>query len=226
MRRGLRLARSFQNNLPHALRECGLLAAIRGRPRRALKHLNESLAVAERQGARYEYAQTLLARGQVGCTLGWPGASDDLAAAERLLRELRAGLDDEGSPAARSAHTLSLADRFATIQEVGCRIAAALSPDAVFAAVKEGALKLLRGQRCLVLTMERTADTDEDRLARTDEPDAAYSQTLVRRALDLRRPVVVPEGLSPDATDSVVLAGVRSVLYAPILVRGRPTACF
>ncbi len=74
--------------------------------------------------------------------------------------------------------------------------------------------------------MESTADADEDRLARTDETDAACSQTLVRRALDLRRPVVVTEGLSPDTTDSVVLAGARSVLCAPILVRGQPAACF
>src|SRR6185295_7928123 len=72
-RRGLRIARKFKNELPHALRECGLLAAMRGRAGRARRLLDESLAVAERQGALYEQIQTLAARGRVGKELGWPG---------------------------------------------------------------------------------------------------------------------------------------------------------
>jgi tetratricopeptide (TPR) repeat protein len=87
-RRGLRLARRFPNDLPHALRESALLAAHRGRARRARKLLDESLAVAERQGARYEHARTLLARGETGRRFGWPEAAADLAAARPALQAI------------------------------------------------------------------------------------------------------------------------------------------
>ena len=44
--------------------------------------------------------------------------------------------------------TLSLADRFDNVLVAGRRIASALSRDAIFAAIRESALTLLRGERC------------------------------------------------------------------------------
>ncbi len=64
--------RWLQNDLPHAWRECGLILALRGRPRRACRAMEKSLAAAERQGAKYEYAQTLRAYGQLRQELGYP----------------------------------------------------------------------------------------------------------------------------------------------------------
>jgi two-component system sensor kinase len=89
-RRGLRLARTFQNDLPHALRENALLAALGGRTGHARKFLDESLAVAQRQGARYEYAQTRLALAQAGQRFGWPEAAADMAAARQVLDAIEA----------------------------------------------------------------------------------------------------------------------------------------
>ena len=90
VRQALRTARTFQNDLPHALRECGLIAAMQGNVRGARHHLDESLAVADRQGARFEHAQTLLARGQVGMQYGWPEAQQDLTTATQALQSLGA----------------------------------------------------------------------------------------------------------------------------------------
>ncbi|MFO0967488.1 MAG: hypothetical protein U0793_18170, partial [Gemmataceae bacterium] len=74
-RQGLRITRKFRNNYPHALRECGLLLAIMGKPARAYRYFERSVAVAQEQGAVYERAQTLLARAQVGVELGREGAA-------------------------------------------------------------------------------------------------------------------------------------------------------
>jgi two-component system sensor kinase len=95
-RRALRTARTLRNDLPHALRECGLLAALQGQANQARKDLDESLAVAEQQSARFEHAQTLLARGRVGQKHGWPEAQQDLTTARQALRAIRAdfALDD------------------------------------------------------------------------------------------------------------------------------------
>lgn len=55
---GCRLARKFQNDLPHSLRELGLLSSAVGRDRAARRFFDESLAVAAQQGARDEHEQT------------------------------------------------------------------------------------------------------------------------------------------------------------------------
>jgi serine/threonine protein kinase/tetratricopeptide (TPR) repeat protein len=89
-RRALRVARTFQNDLPHALRESGLIAAMQGNTRQARAYLDESLEVADRQKARFEHAQTLLARGRVGLKAGWPGAQEEIDAAQQALHSLGA----------------------------------------------------------------------------------------------------------------------------------------
>jgi two-component system sensor kinase len=86
--RGVRLARKFRNDLPHALREQGLLAAASGRLRRARRCLEESLRVADRQGARYEYAQTLLALGQTKIQQGALEGHQQVAEAQAMLEAI------------------------------------------------------------------------------------------------------------------------------------------
>ncbi len=90
LRRGLRRARRHRGNLPMALRERALLGAMRGRFQRARRDLDQSLAEAERQGARFEAAQTLRARGELGYLLGWPGAQAEVARGRALLHEMGA----------------------------------------------------------------------------------------------------------------------------------------
>jgi two-component system sensor kinase len=96
-RRAARLARRFRADLPHALRERGLLLAALGRSRKGLRRLEESLAEAERQGARYEQAQTRLALARLRAALGVPGAAGQEVELERELRALEVLAEDRGS---------------------------------------------------------------------------------------------------------------------------------
>jgi PAS domain S-box-containing protein len=226
-RQGLRRSRRlFGNELPHALRENALLCAMQNQLRRARRFFDESLAVAERQGAVYEHAQSLLARGRVGRELGWPGAAEDVAQAEKTLSTLEAEVSADADPGLADAlpATLSLADRFDTILDAGRRIASALSRDDIFAAVREAGLKLLRGERCLVLKVEGEARV-ADSTSASGEMSFDYSRAVVRRALAAGRAIALVEGISEQASESVLLAGVRSALCAPIFVRGRAAAC-
>ena len=128
---------------------------MQGSLRLARRHLDESLAVAERQGARFEHAQTLLARGRVGLEAGWPDAQADLAAGPagpaRPGRRLRPGRGARQPEAREKPATLSLVDRFDTVLDAGRRIASALSRKTIFAEVRDAAARLLRGERCLLL---------------------------------------------------------------------------
>ena len=85
-RRAWRTARWLQNDLPHALREAGNILALKGKTRRAFRCFAKSRAVAERQGAKYEQARTLLADGQLRKMLGYADADRQIARARRSCR--------------------------------------------------------------------------------------------------------------------------------------------
>jgi PAS domain S-box-containing protein len=213
-RRARRIARSYPNNQPHALRESAHLAALAGKPRRARRRFDRSLDAAERQGARHEHAKTLLARGLVGLEADWPEAAEDVAEARRALAELAAPSVAE----ADGQVTLSLLDRFDTLLEVGQQIASALTPHAVYGAVGDAGLALLRAEDCAVLAVEPGETLSTKVVAASSA--RPVSAELVADALVAGRPVVLDT--DPDETDGPV----RSALCAPVFVRGRAVACF
>ncbi|HVF13506.1 MAG TPA: ATP-binding protein, partial [Acidimicrobiales bacterium] len=235
-RRGWRVARFYRNNAPHALREMGLVASLRGRDRRARRLLERSLTTASAQGARYESALSRLALTRIAPAPGTAAAaSTHLAAAEAEVRAILppgpANPPTEAAPLAGTA-SLSLADRFSTLLAVGRHIASAPSPRAVFAAVREAAATLLRVEQVLVLDLENESGVDSSpveaaRVGASSNGGSSivgWSRTLVRQALETGGPVVLSDA-SPDPADSVVLSGLRSALCAPIFSEGRPVAC-
>jgi two-component system sensor kinase len=224
-RQALRTARSFPNERPHALREAALLAALGGRARRARRLFDASLAEADRQGARYERAQTLQARGQVGLEMSWSGAAADVAQAQQLRAALEAPVAGKADAASVPAVTLSLADRFENVLEAGRRIASALTREALAEAVHEAGLRLLRGQRCVVLELTPGRDGEEASIS-SSQCDGDFSRAMVRRALEGRRAVAFLDGLPESTSESLLLSGARSSLCAPIYVRDRPAGCF
>ncbi len=220
-RRARRLAHSYRNNLPHALREAALVEAALGRRRRARRWLDRSIAVAEEQGARQEVATSLVARGEVGQMFGWASAADDLAAGRAMQHEGRVPRAADAPPI-----TLSLADRFESLLSAGRQIASSLEVDGVFRALAEAAETLLRPQDCLVLaTPELARNPDGDDLVVVAGSGTEPSRGAANEVLQSADAVVVHALADDDASDSMVLSGVRSVMCAPVRVRGEPVAC-
>ncbi|MFP5321174.1 MAG: protein kinase domain-containing protein [Acidimicrobiia bacterium] len=219
-RRARRLARAYRNNAPHALREAALVEAELGRHRRARRWLDRSIAEAERMGAAQELALSRVARGTVGRRHGWPGALDDLDVGRRSLEALAPGLDARGGSA-----SLSLADRFDALLAAGRTIASTLEPAGVLAAVAEAAGTLLRPQDCLVLAGPHLEhDPAPDALVVAAGWGTEPTRSAVLEALE-QGTTVVRELADADASESLVLSGVRSILCAPIKVRGSAVAC-
>jgi PAS domain S-box-containing protein len=177
---------------------------------------------------RYEEAQTRLARGQVGLEAGWPGAAEDVAEGGRARAALEAAVSEgrgqkaDGREGDRPV-TLSLADRFENVLDAGRRIASALTREAVAEAVRDAGLRLLRGERCVVLEVTEGPDGPT---ASSSQLEWEYSRAMVRRALAGRRAVAFVEGVPENTSESLLLSGARSSLCAPIFVRGRPAGCF
>jgi two-component system sensor kinase len=210
----VRLARSYRNNLAHALRERALLLAMRGRPGRARRCLDESLASAERLGMREEAARSRLARGRIGLLEGWAGAEEDIAAAERALQAMESELA-VGTAAARDP----VAEQFGVLLETGRRFASARRREEVFAAAREGAAALLGGERCLILEVSGAKvepATEGDR--------GSFSQAVVHHVVSEGTLLAVEEE-EPLPSQSPARGCVRSALCAPIQVRDRIAAC-
>jgi len=83
-----RITRLFPTAYPHALRERALMLAAYGKTRKALKFADKSCAVAERQNAKYEYAQSFLVRAKLAKQLGLPEGDEQIRAAEASLEEI------------------------------------------------------------------------------------------------------------------------------------------
>jgi len=219
-----RLARHYRNNLPHALREQALVAALSGRPAQARRLLARSLRVAEGQGARYEVALTAEAEARLGAALGWAQASDALAdATASVVGLLPRGAEAAGPVSAGQPASLDLTDRFASLLEVSRTIGSAASEDAIWEAVRHAALDVLRGERCHVVAVE-AGDTDLTTVS--GERLGEVSRNLIARALESDVPVVSDEDESDAVSESMVLSGVRSSLCAPVRCEGRVVACF
>jgi signal transduction histidine kinase/CheY-like chemotaxis protein len=223
-RRAIRTAKFCRNDLPRALREDGLIAAMRGNMRKARHRLDESLRVAEEQGARYEYARSLWHRGHVGAGLGWSSATYDITAGQRMIDSIVGRDESDETPSTdRETGTLSLVDRFDTVLDTGRRIASALSADKVFDEARSAALRLLRAEACLVLEIDRADLTTKPRVVVGAE-EAPFSLQKVFAALNAGRAVAFGEDHAEDAQQHEI-AGQRSILCAPIKVRNRTAAC-
>ncbi|ATB33450.1 ATP-binding protein [Melittangium boletus] len=212
-RRVLRHASPFQEVLAPTLRELGLMAAMEGKNMRARRYFNRSLAIAERLGMRYERAQTLLARAELGAVLGWPGAAQDAAAGEEALQPMRAALEPVTATAPQAS--LSLVDRFPRLLEAGRALASALTEESVRASLREAALGLLRGETCVLIEVTPTGLSVAGGPGQTVWP-------FIHRARELKQPVV-------PSTEELENAGeglTRSALCAPVLVRGRVAILF
>ncbi|HEX3871953.1 MAG TPA: BREX system ATP-binding domain-containing protein, partial [Pirellulales bacterium] len=214
----------FRNDLPHVLREMGLLAALGGQTRRALRLLDKSMDIAERQQARYELAATRVLRHQIERELGSPGAANRLATAQSEVRALEI-LPLAGSampkPELGSA-TLSLADRFDTVLNAGRRIASALTPDTIFAEMQHAAIHLLRGEQCRVLRI-----IDENGRRRFTPLDASdptpLDLSLAERSIATGHAHSAnnEETRLDDDTGHVQ----RSAMCVGVFVRSHPIAC-
>ncbi|MDQ6617641.1 MAG: PAS domain S-box protein, partial [Actinomycetota bacterium] len=247
-RAACRLARSYRNNLPHALRERALCLAAGGRIGAARRLLDRSIDVARRQEASYELAQSRAARGRLGLGLGWPGALADQQEGEGAMAALEVdpsapevvveapsmgalgpyrlpGAGHRGhGPVPGEQDSLARTDRFAALLNAGRTIAAATSVAAVRQALEEAVPVVLRAERCYLVDVQGTAPVPVT--TESGEPVDDISTTLITEAISTGQVVTASPSLSGQVADSLILSGVRSALCGPISRGGKVVACF
>jgi len=213
-RRSLRYAIFYPNDLPHSLREVAASAARCGRYRRAQLLLDWSDRVATRHRAGAELTEN--ARQRLLMSSKQHDWQDENSGRPSPLNPFQ--------PPARPT-SVALAERFATLLDAGARLISAGSAEEIAAAVRETALMLLRADRCEVARTDGSHAEDSEPGFPAGQP---WRKLLVQRAIECQRPVALGGLRADDAdiVDSLVLAGVKSALCAPILGRGEVVGYF
>lgn len=223
-RQAMFVGRRLQNDLPHALREYAHIRVLRGKITGSCRILEKSLAIAKRQGAKYEYAQTLHLYHLLRKELGRPGAEEQVAVAEAALREIIISPENAQDARSRTTPSLSLVDRFDTVLEVGRKIASALSPEMIYTEVRTAAMRLLRGEHCSVLEIVRE-NGDVDFRPITGPSVQGFRITRLQKAMEAGRAITFSEAVGEESTNASAAMEDRSALCVPVLVRGRAVAC-
>ncbi|MEO6886886.1 MAG: AAA family ATPase, partial [Jatrophihabitantaceae bacterium] len=221
-KRAVRAARwwsaPYRNNAPHTLREAGLLASLRGHPRRARRLLGRSVQLAEHQGAAYEAALSRLASAEIANAHGQSEGPLNQARAAVLGFAVVEQAPDSIEP----IPTISLFDRFASLLKVGHTIAAATTHPALEAAIRESALTLLRAERCHLIPVG--AFLHEPLTTQSGEILDGVSHQLVTSAIDAGKAIAAQNELV-DLNESLLLSGIRSAIAAPIILQGKAITC-
>jgi signal transduction histidine kinase/CheY-like chemotaxis protein len=214
-----------KNDLPHAYRELGLILAMRGSTRKAMRCLKKSLAIAKAQLAQYEYAQTMSAKAELEAELNLPDALADKAESLSILGELRAYETHEKveGPTAAPA-SLSLADRFDAVLDWGRRIASALSAPVILGEARIAALRLLRAEHCLVLQIDESSG-EPVMIPVAGSIPGSCNEAKLREALRIRRAIAFVEESGERGSESAATVGERSALCTPLYMRGSAVAC-
>jgi signal transduction histidine kinase len=199
-RRAVRYGRIYPNDLPHALRELGVVNALAGRRRRALRSLNQAAERARRREAWAELAETQAQRERLG--FAPEERSEDRETFDAALPAERVGQLSVG-----------LAERFSALLEAGALLASCDSAGATVAAIRQICQTLLRAERCRVVGLERDWRVDDGSIP-VEEAEA------VRAAAKEGRPVILSGAGAAEhgQTGGLALAGARSALCAPVFV--------
>lgn len=233
LRRARKIARmavfwswSCKNDLPRALREYARIVAMQGKFRRARRLLNRGLALARTQHAEREIAETLRVRGTIGRIAGWNSAEEDLQEACKVLAALdhRDFGESDGLSDSVGEASLSMLDQFDAVLDSGRKIASALETPLIHREAQAAALRLLRGEQCVLVSLEHESEQGEFSPASPQSP-ICFQHPLVQYAVRAQRTVAFSEELRERLQGAAELDQAQSVLCAPIQVRGRTMAC-
>jgi PAS domain S-box-containing protein len=122
------------------------------------------------------------------------------------------------------------ADRLRTLYEIGHQLSSSLELSVVLERVMDSLLQVTGAERGFIMLLDETGElavrTARNLDQRTIEgQNFQGSRTLARRVLATAQPAVVTDALSDVAlreAASVAAFQLRSILCAPLLVRGRP----
>ena len=211
-KRAVRIAKRFQNDLPHALREMGYAWANRNDQKRSRECLLRSLKLAQAQNARYEAALTRQAFERMDARYGWREVSDENQVGNHEVREIEATVRLNAP-----RETVSIVNRFDALLDAGRKITTSLGKRDILKNTVDSAEEMLRGQTTLIIL----PDAQNGWQAwNSEEP---FDTNVVLEAVAAREPVVHEQECIDGQNKSENRAA--SVLCCPIVAGKDVVAC-
>lgn len=226
IRKAVRMASKFPGDLPHALRELGILNAIQGKTRAAHSCFVKSQKVASRMGMPCEELETLEAFDELYNFGGSSKNGFPEALAERLeqLRSLYSSSTEPSPQTATQTATLSLADRFSNVLKSGRRIAQALSSDLVYTEARDAARRLLRGQHVDIVKIEVCGDQITTEILSDDIDDSGAQSRVAKYNHLIEQALATHQAVCTAPDPSPLHETTGSAIAAPIAFHGDPVA--
>ena len=227
---GLRVAQSFPADVPHCLREIGILHSLSGNPKLAVQSLRQSIAKADQLYSPMQSWESLTVLATFIEELGDQHLQLTHTESERLIQ-----LTDQMSDSIRclngatvNQESLSLADRFDTLLEDGRRIARSLDQTDIYRQGCLAAQHLLRGQIAMILVIDsRTGEWQVSERLATGAVATVYAsyilqdETLLSQIRNDTKSRIHPWDIPDRFTRGSVLANpirVRESVVAYLLV--------
>lgn len=219
LKKALRNSWLCRNDLPFILRELSLFQAHEGQISRAQDNLRKSIQEARKQGALRELAISLQTYARLGRECGWHDVAQCAYEADELWLKLSDMTPESATE--RNSHrsaSLSLLDRFDTILTSGRDIARGLTPHVIFEIVQQSAIRLLRGDHCVIL--QPTQEPAQPWTTVIGDLRTALDSELIQHAV-LSRRAFSDQSLNDDSTASSMRSKSKdsSQLCVPIFVR-------
>ena len=220
---GISYSRLFTNDLPHSLRELGLIEAQLDRPQRARRAIEASIRFARSRGFSLEEDLSKLAQKVIASE----GSDYELLQAEvrvvptasaQLLPRVRGNLSGT-----TQAASMSLADQFNNVMGAGRAITTALSPEQILQQVEQAARLLLRCQESRMLPLDGwEQDRPLDLFLREKHGLNDGLAAIVSQSIDECKSISSASFSEPE---QLLAAGQRSVMATPVYVRGQLKYC-
>ncbi len=232
-----------------AYHHCALasLHQLTGRNNGALRHLERADRLAHRLDLPWLTCEIAIVRARVLAGTGDAPESGRQAKIAYLLateygwqqrsREIRAEFDvTMVSMATNHSHSSRVSDlsaspyqrRLAALQEVSVAAASVIDPHELARVALDEIIRILGAERALLFLTDSDDDELRPRLGRDNAGNdldelTGYGSTLVERVRQTGEPLIIASSMQGAAlgSESVVVHGLRSVMVAPLRLKGR-----
>ena len=222
------LARKFKNNLPHAQREYAFLMAIMGKTKKAKRYIDQSIILAQKQGALFELFQSLMARAQFENRFVW---SESNLIDKKLREKLKIQYQNTSANYIAQSDkqlvppSIASLDRFNSLIKHGRMISSTMSKTSIFQNLHNAVLALLRCNYCLVLVSSDEKNNFNLETVMGESP-VPFDSEIGKQAITKRRNILIDKipleknNVSPGESDFC------SILCSPILNEIGEKVCF
>jgi signal transduction histidine kinase/serine/threonine protein kinase/tetratricopeptide (TPR) repeat protein len=218
-KKALRISYFYRNNLPHALRESALAAALHGKSSKCRRLLEKSIVVAEEQNAQYELTLSHLELAKLNLKFGWGLPDLSLTHAQSRSNQFSTILP---RPDGKNESTLTLYNQFQKIQDFGIQLFACRDVDSVIVHASRITREIFNADQSCIVRLHASSDgTSFEELTKTPQIALDLIARLVHEARTRKEPFILEDLRDSELNERLMIDGIQSMIAFPLFLRNK-----